>query len=195
MEDEMRERENERKTNTQGDRIVFLYCKWTECESFLNTPQPNEKSNNTRLPSEYPSYLLGPSETGKTTVLKQLKLLYGRKGLDSERQTYRRVVHLNAMKAIQALAEGLEQAHIPLEHSENEVHLEMVLRLEATLKRYSITSIGFTNPAIPRKITDAKAEMDMFVEMVPAIKALWADAGIQQTYKTCTQISIQDSAK
>ncbi|KAF9314902.1 guanine nucleotide-binding protein subunit alpha [Podila horticola] len=139
--------------------------------------------------------ILGPSETGKTTVLKQLKLLYGRKGLDSERQTYRRVVHLNAMKAIQALAEGLEQAHIPLEHPENEVHLETVLRLEATLKRYSITSIGFTNPAIPRKITDAKAETDMFVEMVPAIKALWADAGIQQTYKTCTQIAIQDSAK
>lgn len=138
---------------------------------------------------------IGPSETGKTTVLKQLKLLYGRKGLDSERQTYRRVVHLNAMKAIQALAEGLEQAHIPLEHPENEVHLETVLRLEATLKRYSITSIGFTNPAIPRKITDAKAETDMFVEMVPAIKALWADAGIQQTYKTCTQIAIQDSAK
>ncbi|KAG0068556.1 guanine nucleotide-binding protein subunit alpha, partial [Podila epicladia] len=136
-----------------------------------------------------------PSETGKTTVLKQLKLLYGRKGLDSERQTYRRVVHLNAMKAIQALAEGLEQAHIPLEHPENEVHLETVLRLEATLKRYSITSIGFTNPAIPRKITDAKAETDMFVEMVPAIKALWADAGIQQTYRTCTQIAIQDSAK
>ncbi|KAG0025029.1 guanine nucleotide-binding protein subunit alpha [Podila clonocystis] len=139
--------------------------------------------------------ILGPSETGKTTVLKQLKLLYGRKGLDSERQTYRRVVHLNAMKAIQALAEGLELAHIPLEHSENEVHLETVLRLEATLKRYSITSVGFTNPAIPRKITDAKAETDMFVEMVPAIKALWADAGIQQTYKTCTQIAIQDSAK
>ncbi|KAF9217186.1 guanine nucleotide-binding protein subunit alpha [Podila verticillata] len=139
--------------------------------------------------------ILGPSETGKTTVLKQLKLLYGRKGLDSERQTYRRVVHLNAMKAIQALAEGLEQAHIPLEHSENEVHLETVLRLEATLKRYSITSIGFDNPAVPRKITDAKAETDMFVELVPAIKALWADDGIQQTYKTCTQISIQDSAK
>ncbi|KAF9280048.1 guanine nucleotide-binding protein subunit alpha [Mortierella antarctica] len=139
--------------------------------------------------------ILGPSETGKTTVLKQLKLLYGRKGLDSERQTYRRVVHLNAMKAILALAEGLEQAHIPLEHPENEEHLETVLRLEATLKRYSITSIGFTNPAIPRKITDAKAETDMFVEMVPAIKALWADAGIQQTYRTCTQIAIQDSAK
>ncbi|KAF9337795.1 guanine nucleotide-binding protein subunit alpha [Podila minutissima] len=139
--------------------------------------------------------ILGPSETGKTTVLKQLKLLYGRKGLDSERQTYRRVVHLNAMKAILALAEGLEQAHIPLEYPKNEEHLETVLRLEATLKRYSITSIGFTNPAIPRKITDAKAETDMFVEMVPAIKALWADAGIQQTYRTCTQIAIQDSAK
>ncbi|KAF9089629.1 guanine nucleotide-binding protein subunit alpha, partial [Mortierella sp. AM989] len=139
--------------------------------------------------------ILGPSETGKTTVLKQLKLLYGRKGLDAERQTYRKVVHLNTMKAIQALCYGLQRANIPLEHAENIAHLETVMRLEATLKRYSITSIGFTNPAIPRKITDAKAETDMFLDMVPAIKALWADGGIQETYRTVTNLNIQDSAR
>ncbi|KAF9177608.1 guanine nucleotide-binding protein subunit alpha [Haplosporangium sp. Z 767] len=139
--------------------------------------------------------ILGPSETGKTTVLKQLKLLYGRRGLDSERETYRRIVHLNVMKAIQTLAEGLEEADISLEHIENTAHLETIMRLDATLKRFSITSIGFTNPAIPRKITDAKAETDMFTEMVPAIKALWADAGIQTIFNTCTQLCIQDSAK
>ncbi|KAG0022551.1 guanine nucleotide-binding protein subunit alpha, partial [Podila clonocystis] len=136
-----------------------------------------------------------PSETGKTTVLKQLKLLYSRKGLDAERQTYRRVVHLNAMKAIQALSYGLQRSNIPLEHPENIAHLETVMRLETTLKRYSITSIGFTNPAIPRKITDAKAETDMFLEMVPAIKALWADGGIRETYRRGGNFNLQDSAK
>ncbi|GJJ75581.1 hypothetical protein EMPS_07939 [Entomortierella parvispora] len=139
--------------------------------------------------------ILGPSETGKTTVLKQLKLLYGRKGLDAERQTYRRVVHLNAMKAIQALSYGLQRSNIPLEHPENIAHLETVMRLETTLKRYSITSLGFTNPAIPRKITDAKAETDMFLEMVPAIKALWNDEGIKQTFRTGGSLNLQDSAK
>ncbi|KAF9421952.1 hypothetical protein BGZ76_003909, partial [Entomortierella beljakovae] len=139
--------------------------------------------------------ILGPSETGKTTVLKQLKLLYGRKGLDQERQTYRRIVHLNIMKAIQALCYGLQRANIPLQHAENIAHLETVMRLEATLKRYSITSIGFTNPAIPRKITDAKAETDMFLEMVPAITSLWADGGIQETYRTVLNLNIQDSAR
>ncbi|KAG0257931.1 guanine nucleotide-binding protein subunit alpha [Mortierella polycephala] len=139
--------------------------------------------------------ILGPSETGKTTVLKQLKLLYGRKGLEAERQTYRRVVHLNAMKAIQALSYGLQKANIPLEHAGNIAHLETVMRLETTLKRYSITSIGFTNPAIPRKITDAKAETDMFLEMVPAIRALWADGGIKETFNTGSNLNLQDSAK
>ncbi|KAF8911814.1 hypothetical protein BGZ58_005829, partial [Dissophora ornata] len=99
------------------------------------------------------------------------------------------------MKAIQALSYGLQRANIPLQHAENIVHLETVMRLEATLKRYSITSIGFTNPAIPRKITDAKAETDMFLEMVPAIKALWADSGIQETYRTESNLSLQDSAR
>ncbi|KAG0209141.1 guanine nucleotide-binding protein subunit alpha [Mortierella sp. GBA30] len=139
--------------------------------------------------------ILGPAETGKTTVLKQLKLLYSRKGLDAERETYRRIVHLNVMKAIQALVQGLEEANVPLEDPANIPHLEMVSHLESTLKRYSITSIGFTNPAIPRKITDAKAETDMFAGMAPAIKALWADGGVQKIYHTYTQLNIQDSAK
>ncbi|KAG0304228.1 guanine nucleotide-binding protein subunit alpha [Dissophora globulifera] len=139
--------------------------------------------------------ILGPSETGKTTVLKQLKLLYGTQGLDAERQTYRRVVHLNVMKAIQALVEGLQRTNTPLQRAENLEHLEVMSRLEPTLKRYSITSIGAINPAVARKITDAKAETDMFLEMVPAIKALWEDAGIQAVYNTATQINVQDSAK
>ncbi|KAF9943333.1 guanine nucleotide-binding protein subunit alpha [Mortierella alpina] len=141
--------------------------------------------------------ILGPAETGKTTVLKQLKLLYGRKGLDAERETYRRIVHLNVMKAIQALIEGLEETNIPLEDPANIPHLDMVAdHIESALKKYSVTSIhGFTNPAIPRKITDAKAETDMFAEMAPAIKALWADGSIQKIFHTCTQLKIQDSAK
>lgn len=140
-------------------------------------------------------FTLGPSETGKTTVLKQLKLLYGTKGLDAERQTYRGVVHLNVMKAIQGLVDGLQRSNIALENPENVEHLEFMARLEPTLKRYSIASVGQPNPGIARKITDAKAETDMFLEMVPAIKALWADGGIQKTYNTSTQINIQDSAK
>ncbi|KAF9969791.1 guanine nucleotide-binding protein subunit alpha, partial [Actinomortierella ambigua] len=136
-----------------------------------------------------------PSETGKTTVLKQLKLLYGRKGLDAERQTYRRVVHLNVMKAIQTLCNGLRQSGLSLERPENEAHLETVSRLETTLRRYSITSIGLANPAIPRKITDAKAETDMFYEMVPAINALWADRSIQAIFQNASKLNLQDSAK
>lgn len=99
------------------------------------------------------------------------------------------------MKAMQALVEGMEQANIQLGNPQNAVHVETVRRLETTLKRYSITTVGVPNPAIPRKITDAKAETDMFADMVPAIKSLWADPGIQKTFDTCTQISIQDSAK
>jgi len=139
---------------------------------------------------------LGPSETGKTTVLKQLKLMYSTKGLETERQTYRRVVHLNVMRAIQALMEGLQDANIPLEKEENVQNLEILLdSLEVLIERYLDSANNHANPAIPRKITDAKAESDMFTDVVPVIKALWADAGIQTTFQTITQLHIQDSAK
>ncbi|KAF9200442.1 guanine nucleotide-binding protein subunit alpha, partial [Haplosporangium sp. Z 27] len=138
-----------------------------------------------------------PSETGKTTVLKQLKLLYGKKGLDLERQTYRRVVHLNIMKAMQGLLEGRQRSNIPLANPENLAHLEILSELDVALKRYSVASSTdqIINPVIPRKITEAKAETDMFLELVPSIKALWSDAGIQKTYNNDMQLNIQDSAR
>ncbi|KAF9159776.1 guanine nucleotide-binding protein subunit alpha [Mortierella sp. AD010] len=139
--------------------------------------------------------ILGPSETGKTTVLKQLKLLYGKKGLDLERQTYRRVVHLNVMKAMHGLLEGMHRAKIPLANPDNLEHLEILSELEPALKTFSISSADHTKLAIDRKITDAKAETDMFLELVPSIKALWEDAGIQTTYNKVLQLNIQDSAK
>jgi hypothetical protein len=128
-------------------------------------------------------------------VLKQLKLLYDMEGLDAERLTYRRVVHLNAMKAIQVLANFQRIHNIPLEHPENEEFIETIFRLEAPLKRYSITSEKCINPVMPIKITEAKAETDLFTEMVPAIKALWADQTIIQIYNTIARNHVQDSAK
>lgn len=91
--------------------------------------------------------------------------------------------------------DGLRDANIPLEKSENIEHLEILSDMEPTLKRYSISASTNTRLEIARKITEAKAEADMFLEMVPAIKALWADAGIQKTFHTMTHLHIQDSAK
>lgn len=47
--------------------------------------------------------LLGSSESGKTTVLKQLKIIHGR-GLSKERLHYKKIVYLNVVTAIKAIA-------------------------------------------------------------------------------------------
>lgn len=47
--------------------------------------------------------LLGPGESGKSTVLKQLRLLYGKRLTDSELLDYRRQVHDNIFDTIEAM--------------------------------------------------------------------------------------------
>ena len=57
---------------------------------------------------EYRILLLGQAAAGKTTVLKQMRLLYNPEAHDKERTSWKAVIHLNLVVAIRALIENLE---------------------------------------------------------------------------------------
>ncbi|CAG8707752.1 24661_t:CDS:2 [Gigaspora margarita] len=135
--------------------------------------------------------LLGSSESGKTTVLKQLKIIHGR-GLSDERQRYRRIVHLNVLTAIKALAHALVTFGYPLK-PENQQHLDRIVNLATiknTLNRNSIT----VQAAIRNQQLDDNS-LDLFAENMNSVVALWSDPAIKKCYNSASEIGLQDSAK
>ncbi|CAG8569030.1 31745_t:CDS:2 [Racocetra persica] len=135
--------------------------------------------------------LLGSSESGKTTVLKQLKIIHG-KGLSDERQRYRRIVHLNVLTAIKALANALVTLGYTIK-PENKQHLDRIINLTTiknTLNRNSIT----VQAAIRDQQLDDNSQ-DLFMENINTVMALWNDPAIKQCYNSASEIGLQDSAK
>ncbi|KAI8612593.1 guanine nucleotide-binding protein G(o) subunit alpha [Chytriomyces sp. MP71] len=57
--------------------------------------------------------LLGAAETGKSTVLKQMKLIYGGGFTDLERQMCRNAIISNICSSIKALVDAMEKLQIP----------------------------------------------------------------------------------
>ncbi|CAG8579033.1 9359_t:CDS:2 [Ambispora leptoticha] len=137
--------------------------------------------------------LLGSSESGKTTVLKQLKIIHGN-GLEEERRQYARIVHLNVLTAMKALTSELESSGNSLDDPKNEEHLEkfqMLTTIKVTLNRNSLT----VQAAIRDKKSDDDTASETFREHSESIQALWSDAAIRKCFEKASNIGLQDSAK
>ncbi|CAG8662900.1 3649_t:CDS:2, partial [Scutellospora calospora] len=135
--------------------------------------------------------LLGSSESGKTTVLKQLKIIHG-KGLSDERQRYRRIVHLNVLTAMKALTNAL----IALGYSikpENQQHLDKINNLTGVKNTLNRNSITFQAAIKDQQLDDDSQYL--FMEHVDSIIALWKDSAIKKCYNSASEIGLQDSAK
>lgn len=75
----------------------------------------------------------GNGESGKSTVIKQMKLIHASGFDNSERESFRVIVFANITLAMQILLEIIEQLNIPLEHPSYSVSIKKVI-----LKRKSI---------------------------------------------------------
>ncbi len=80
-----------------------------------------EKSNKLKV------LLLGSADSGKTTVLKQLKILYGTGFTNEERVTMKAKVKRNLIHNMKLLVNGLEKFNIPLEKVENQVMQQILI--------------------------------------------------------------------
>jgi hypothetical protein len=105
--------------------------------------------------------LLGAGESGKSTIFKQIKVLFQTGFDDSEKKNYTSVVHANAYQSIKILLDGLQ------EFSESEQ------------EKYTLLP---ENKAIGEKLTEIgnrTQQPPLTEELAQQIEALWKDPAIQ----------------
>ncbi|KAJ3432566.1 guanine nucleotide-binding protein g(o) subunit alpha [Anaeramoeba flamelloides] len=126
--------------------------------------------DNTKEDNEYKLLLLGPGESGKSTILQQIQIIH-QDGFKSkkERSKLRDTILQNLLHSIHSLIKASVHFNFELE-SENQVLVEEILNLPT----------DFT------KITNEHCQM---------IQQLWKDKGIQETYKIRHKFHLFDCAK
>ncbi|OAL37215.1 hypothetical protein AYO20_03391 [Fonsecaea nubica] len=116
--------------------------------------------------------MLGAGESGKSTVLKQLKLVNGGGYSADERWYFKGVIFANIVQSMQAVLEAMDVLGIPFSNPASDRHASAVLSQR-------------------QKMTAA----ELSPEVHHAIKALWADAGVQTCFSRCNEFQVFDSAR
>ncbi|VUZ39884.1 unnamed protein product [Hymenolepis diminuta] len=115
--------------------------------------------------------LLGTGESGKSTFIKQMRIIHGSGYSDEDRRSLIKLVYQNIYLAMYTLIRAMETLKIPYENPVNREHAEQAREIDYE----TVTTL---DPA-----------------HVVAIKSLWSDPGIKECYDRRREYQLADSAK
>jgi guanine nucleotide-binding protein G(i) subunit alpha len=116
--------------------------------------------------------LVGAGESGKSTILKQMKMIHSNGYTEEEKKEYKEIIFSNAVQSMKVIVDAMTDMNVPLGNAENEDHVELL------------------------KESDTQIEDAIFPpDLATAIKALWQDSGIQAVFHRSAEYQLNDSAK
>ncbi|KDR09595.1 Guanine nucleotide-binding protein G(q) subunit alpha [Zootermopsis nevadensis] len=115
--------------------------------------------------------LLGTGESGKSTFIKQMRIIHGSGYSDEDKRGFIKLVYQNIFMAMQSMIRAMDLLKIQYAESSNIDKAELI----RTVDYETVTT--FDSP------------------YVEAIKDLWSDAGIQECYDRRREYQLTDSAK
>ncbi|OAD55088.1 Guanine nucleotide-binding protein G(q) subunit alpha [Eufriesea mexicana] len=121
----------------------------------------NKRPNNS-------SSLTGTGESGKSTFIKQMRIIHGSGYSDDDKRGFIKLVYQNIFMAMQSMIRAMELLRIEYAESSNVEKAELVRSVDFE------TVTTFESP------------------YVEAIKDLWADAGIQECYDRRREYQLTD---
>lgn len=118
------------------------------------------------------SIAIGAGESGKSTILKQMKLIHEGGYSRDERESFKEIIYSNTVQSMRVILEAMESLEIPLEDQRSEYHVQTIFMQPSQIE-------GERMPP----------------EVGQGIQTLWKDAGVQDCFKRSREFQLNDSAK
>ncbi|XP_058815249.1 guanine nucleotide-binding protein subunit alpha homolog [Topomyia yanbarensis] len=117
--------------------------------------------------------LLGAGESGKSTFLKQMRIIHGINFEPELIREYQHVIYQNLVKGMQVLCDARDKLDIPWEDLKSQLDANQAILFRS----------------------DSSLGVEQFHQYVPVIRRLWQDGAIQQAYDRRREFQISDSVK
>ncbi|KAJ8660647.1 hypothetical protein O0I10_003695 [Lichtheimia ornata] len=146
------------------------------CQSIEDAKIRNEqiegqiKRDRHHLRKEVKMLLLGAGESGKSTILKQMKLIHDDGYSVDEREAFKQVIYSNTIQSMRVILEAMDDMDINFAHPDNQQHANTVLEMPIQMD------------ALPPNVAHA-------------IRELWKDPQLQHVYERNREYQLNDSAK
>ncbi|XP_034566676.1 guanine nucleotide-binding protein subunit alpha-13b [Notolabrus celidotus] len=124
--------------------------------------------------------LLGAGESGKSTFLKQMRIIHGQDFDQKAKEEFRATIFSNVIKGIRVLVDAREKLHIPWGNPPNQQHGDTMMAFDTR------SAMAHGHGMVEQKV---------FQHFLPSIRALWADEGIQNAYDRRREFQLGESVK
>jgi guanine nucleotide-binding protein G(i) subunit alpha len=114
----------------------------------------------------------GAGESGKSTILKQMKLIHEGGYSRDERESFKEIIYSNTVQSMRVILEAMESLELPLDDQRAEYHVQTIFMQPPQIEGDSLPP-----------------------EVGSAIAALWKDAGVQECFKRSREYQLNDSAR
>ncbi|XP_061392942.1 guanine nucleotide-binding protein subunit alpha-11-like [Musca vetustissima] len=135
------------------------------CTYFMSTGSQKEEGTKIRL------LLLGTGESGKSTFIRQMRIIYDKGYTEEERRFFISGIMDNILSAMKAMVAAMNSLNIDYELHTNKRNAELIASADSET---FACSLGM---------------------YILAIKDLWQDIGVQECYRNRNKYQIIDSAK
>ncbi|KAF8634270.1 hypothetical protein AX17_004227 [Amanita inopinata Kibby_2008] len=120
--------------------------------------------------NEIKMLLLGAGESGKSTVLKQMKLIHHGGYNEQERESYKEIIYSNTIQSMRAILEALPQLDLQL-NPQNDARRAIIMALPPQIE----------SEVLPSDVSDA-------------IRFLWRDPAVKEAVRRSREFQLNDSA-
>ncbi|KAI0217895.1 Guanine nucleotide-binding protein G(o) subunit alpha [Lamellibrachia satsuma] len=151
-------------TMSQEERLAMERSKQIE---------KNLKEDGMQAAKDIKLLLLGAGESGKSTIVKQMKIIHEGGFTSEDNKQYKPVVYSNTIQSLVAIIRAMGTLNIAFGEPERESDAKMVLDVIARMED-----------------TEPFSE-----ELLHAMKRLWSDTGVQECFSRSNEYQLNDSAK
>jgi len=130
------------------------------------------KKDRLAMRSEIKMLLLGAGESGKSTVLKQMKLIHEGSYTQEERESYLEIILSNTIQSMHVLLDAMEMMGIALQNPANNSRAQLIMDQPHQVD----------GDHLPADVADA-------------ISGLWKDGGVQACFARSREFQLNDSAQ
>ncbi|XP_002121062.2 guanine nucleotide-binding protein G(q) subunit alpha isoform X1 [Ciona intestinalis] len=115
--------------------------------------------------------LLGTGESGKSTFIKQMRIIHGAGYSDEDKRSFIKLVYQNIVTSIQNMSAAMQTLNLEYEIEDNIEHAEEIREVQV----------------------DKISSYDDFITNISYIECLWKDTGIQKCYDRRREYQLSDS--
>lgn len=130
------------------------------------------KRDKLNMRNEVKMLLLGAGESGKSTILKQMKLIHDGGYSRDEREAFKEIIFSNTVQSMRVILEAMDEMGIALSQPAHRHHVTVIMEMPSQIERENL----------PPEVTQA-------------VKTLWKDPNLNTVFERSREYQLNDSAK